>query len=153
MKNEEAERTKMQDDIVHRAVVTQVGSGTARIRFSVQSECRGCAAASLCTGSRGKDYLDVKVPAGMHVRPGDRVEIAGSEQLHRKAIRLLTVYPTLAIIAVMVGLYLLTGNELAAALSAMGVMVALCVILYLCRGRIAHEFIFTLKRVLPAEKQ
>lgn len=141
----------MQDEIVHHALVTQVGVGTARVRFSELSECRGCAVASLCTGGRGKDYLDVRVSAGMHVRPGDRVEIAGTEQLHRKAIRLLTVYPTLAIIAVMVGLYLLTGNELMAAFAAMGVMVALCVILYLCRRRIAHEFVFTIKRVLPAE--
>lgn len=155
MKNQEAEKsTKTVDEIVHRALVTQVGGGYARVRISDQAECKGCAAASLCgIGDKGSEPLDVQVPTGMRVRPGDHVEIAGTERLHQKAIRLLTAYPTLAIIAVMVGMYLLTGNELAAALSAMGVMATLCVILYLCRGRIAHEFVFTLKRVLTADNQ
>lgn len=153
MKNQEAEKSKgTVDEIVHRALVTEVGRGYARVRISDQAECRGCAASALCgIGGKGSEKIDVQVPAGMHVRPGDKVEIAGTERLHQKAIRLLTVYPTLAIIAVMVGIYLLTANELAAALSALGVMVALCVILYLCRGRIAHEFVFTLRRVLPAQ--
>ncbi len=153
MKNQGTEKSKKTvDEIVHRALVTDVGGGYARVRISDQAECQGCAAASLCgIGGKGSEKLDVRVPAGIHVRPGDRVEITGTERLHQKAIRLLTVYPTLAIIAVMVGIYLLTGNELAAALSAVGVMVAMCVILYLCRRRIAHEFVFTLKRVITAE--
>ena len=114
MKNQEAEKSKKTiDEIVHRALVTQVGGGYARVRISDQAECKGCAAASLCgIGDKGREPLDVQVPTGMRVRPGDHVEIAGTERLHQKAIRLLTVYPTLAIIAVMVGIYLLTGNEL-----------------------------------------
>ncbi len=86
----------------------------------------------------------------MRLNIGDKVEVAGSEQLHRKAIRLLMLYPTMAIIAVMVGVYLLWGNQLMAALAGVGVMFMFFIILYVCRNRINREFVFVIKRKLEA---
>ena len=86
----------------------------------------------------------------MRLNIGDKVEVAGSEQLHRKAIRLLMLYPTMAIIAVMVGVYLLWGNQLMAALAGVGVMFMFFIILYVCRNCINREFVFVIKRKLEA---
>lgn len=141
-------------EIIHLAKVEAVypEQGKAKVRVSDSSECEACAAASLCSisGEKGSSVLEVLVPQGVCLRKGDTVEIGGTEQLHRKAIRLATVYPTLAILAVMFGLYLLTGNQLVAALGGLGVMILCFGALWLARGRIAREFVFTVRRVSDA---
>lgn len=64
--------------------------------------------------------------------------------MHRKAIMYATVLPCIALVAVMVAVYLLTLNQLAAALSGIGVMILFFFILWCSRNKIAHEFCFTI---------
>lgn len=139
------------DEMLHTGSVLRLLSpGKVRVKIADASQCGTCAAASLCSmGSKKQGTeLDVSVPASLQVGVGDKVEIAGTEQLHKKAIRLATLYPTLAILAVMIGVYLLTGNQLAAAFSGIGTMILFFVTLWLFRNKIEHEFSFSVKRVI-----
>jgi hypothetical protein len=72
--------------------------------------------------------------------------VEGSERLHRKAIRLVTLYPTLAIIASMVGVFVVTGSETAAAVTGIAVMLIFFIALFLCRNRLAREFVFNISK-------
>lgn len=116
--------------------------GTVTVRLSNPEECGGCPAAKIC--GAGKDLSDVTV----HVRDaqnyhkGQRVTMRGSERLHRRAIMLATVLPCIALVAVMVTVYLLTGEQATAALCGLGTTVLFFLILYMARNRIAHEFVF-----------
>ena len=68
----------------------------------------------------------------------------GTEQMHHKAIMYATVLPCAFLVAVMVAVYLITFNQLAAALSGLGVTILFYVILWACRNKIAHEFVFSI---------
>lgn len=152
MKTERTDNQQSIDKIIHQASVVKVSpeTDTATVRIRDAADCEACAAASLCSvsGKRGSMDLDVAIPSGLHPHVGNRVEIAGTEKLHQKAIRLATVYPTLAILAVMTAIYLLTANQLAAALSGLAVMIIFFSVLWICRHRLAHEFSFSISGII-----
>ena len=60
-----------------------------------------------------------------------------------------TVIPSIALVAVMVIIYMLTADQTVAALGGIGSMIFFFVMLYLFRNRIAHEFSFTIKPCKP----
>lgn len=137
--------SSLSESIRHRAVVTAVESGRGvSVRILDKDACDGCAAASLCHSASpdGSTEIFIETHDASRYHKGDTVEIEGTERLHRKAIRLVTVYPTLTVIAVMTGVYLLTANQLAAALSALAVMLLFFILLWIARGRLSREFAF-----------
>ncbi len=120
------------DYVEHTAIVqsTDPVRNIVNVRITDLEECGDCPAAQLCNASG--------------FRKGDILEIRGTEQMHRKAIMYATVLPCIALVAVMVAVYLLTLNQLAAALSGIGVMILFFFILWCSRNKIAHEFCFTI---------
>ncbi len=135
------------DAIEHDGIVVRSGSGVVEVRLTDDGNCGACPASGLC-GVSGKSTQVVRINTSDYAdyRPGERVSVDGSETLHRKAIRLATVYPTLAVLAVMVAVYLLTASQMAAALSGVAVVVIACVALYAARHRLAAEFVFTIRK-------
>ena len=105
------------DCIDHHGIVTAVdaAAGTVTVIINEEDECDCCPAAKLCT---------------IKDKTADRIT----------AILLATVIPCVVLVAVMVGVYLITFNQLAAALCGLGTMIAFFIILYLCRNHVAHEF-------------
>jgi sigma-E factor negative regulatory protein RseC len=134
--------------VTHNGEVVKTNQSIVTVRLTNGTECEGCAAAKLCHVS-GSDsgLIDVHTADAATFTTGDRVVLEGAERLHRKAIRLATLYPTIAIIATMVLVYLLTANETLAALSGLSVMILFFIILYLCRNRLDKEFIFTIRKL------
>lgn len=131
--------------IEHDGRVTAVnpGKGTVTVTLTEEADCGGCPAGKLCSNfTPDKNVVEVPVADTSTFRTGDFVTVRGSERLHRKAIILVTVIPSLALIAVMIGIYLLTGSQLAACVSAIGAMIVFFFGLYLMRRRLAHEFVF-----------
>lgn len=135
------------ESIEHDGIVLGSGGGVVEVRLADDGNCSECPAARLCSVA-GKSAQVVRIPTPRYgaYHAGERVIVEGSEALHRKAIRLATIYPTLAVLAVMVGVYLLTANQMAAALSGIGVLVAACAALYGARRRLASEFVFTIRK-------
>ena len=116
---------------------------TVTVTLLEEADCGGCPAGKLCSNfSPDKNVVTVQVADISAYKVGDFVAVRGTERLHRKAIMLATVIPSLALIIVMIGIYLLTGSQLAACLSALGAMVVFFGGLYLMRNKLAHEFVF-----------
>ena len=86
--------------------------------------------------------VEISVENPQAFKEGEFVTVRGSERLHRKAIMLVTVIPTVALIVIMIGIYLLTGSQVAACVSALGAMIVFFLGLYLMRDKLAHEFVF-----------
>lgn len=131
--------------IDHNGRITAInpGKGTVTVSLIEEADCGECPAGKLCNNfSPDKNVLEIPVANPGDYRIGEFVGVRGSERLHRKAIVLVTVIPSLALIAVMIGIYLLTGSQLAACLSAIGAMIVFFSGLYLARHRLAHEFVF-----------
>ena len=139
-------KTELIEHIDHHAIVEEVNAanGTLTVRIDDPEECGDCPASKLCE-SKGQpsNKVVISTPNASSYRIGDIITVRGTEKMHRKAIMYATVYPCIILVAVMVGLYLLTGSQLTAALSGVGVTIIFYVILYLCRNKVAHEFTFT----------
>ena len=116
---------------------------TVTVSLLEDADCGGCPAGKLCSNFLpDKNVVVVPVADVAQYKIGDFVAVRGTERLHRKAIMLATVIPSLALIVVMIGIYLLTGSQLAACLSALGAMIIFFAGLYLMRHKLAHEFVF-----------
>ncbi len=133
------------DYIDHQAIVLGVDlkNKTVTVRINNSDECGECPAATLC-GSAGKasDRIIINSTNADRYDTGDIVTVRGTEKMHRKAILYATVFPCIALVAVMVAVYILTLDQFAAAVSGIGTMIFFFFILWLCRNRIAHEFSF-----------
>lgn len=138
--------------IDHRGRVKSVDTAGRRVEVELQeqAECGSCPAAKLCVGDKGhRDTVWVETSGAAGYKPGDEVVVRGTEQLHRKAIMIATVIPSVALVAVMVIIYMLTADQTVAALGGIVSMIFFFVMLYLFRNRIAHEFSFTIKPCKP----
>ena len=133
------------DYIEHPAIVKKVdvSNGIVTLRIDDQDECGDCPAANLC-GTKGEtsNLISIKTSDVSLYKVDDIVTVRGTEQMHKKAIMYATVFPCIILVAAMVGIYLLTGDQLAAALSGIGLMIVFYFVLWLCRNKIAHEFQF-----------
>lgn len=131
--------------IDHQGRITAVDSEkkTVRVALLEEADCGECPASKLCNNfTPDKNMVEVPVENPADYEVGEFVTVRGTERLHRKAIMLVMVIPSLALIAVMIGIYLLTGSQLAACLSALGAMLVFFFGLYLMRHKLAHEFVF-----------
>lgn len=146
------------EHINHSAIVesTDPSKNLVKVRINDSGECGDCPAAKLCEASgHASNMISITTPHSSGFRKGDIVTIRGTEQMHRKAIMYATVFPCIALVAVMVGVYLLTFNQLAAAISGLGVTILFFVLLWSARNRIAHEFSFSIvgKPERPGEEK
>lgn len=140
-------RNQYYDYIEHQAIVEKVEPEIGRItvRIDDSDECGDCPAAKFCGGDgQPSNKITIETPRAAEFHKDDIVTVRGTERMHRKAIMYATVFPCIILVAMMVGIYLLTNNQLAAALSGIGVTILFYLILWLCRDKIAHEFVFTL---------
>ena len=131
--------------VEHEGRITAVNTSekTVTVTLLEEADCGECPAGKLCTNfTPDKNVVTVPVENTDSFHEGEFVAVRGSERLHRKAIMIATVIPSLALIAVMIGIYLLTGSQLAACLSGLGAMLLFFWGLYLMRHKLAHEFVF-----------
>lgn len=138
--------------IDHNGRITGInpGKGTVTVTLLEEADCGACPAGKLCSNfTADKNVVEIKVASTADYKTGQFVAVRGTERLHRKAIMIVTVIPSLALIAVMIGIYLLTGSQLAACLSAIGAMLVFFTGLYLMRHKLAHEFTF---EILPLDE-
>lgn len=140
--------TEYIDKIEHRGIVKSVrpGAVTVAIESGSGEGCGSCPAARIC-GAANRDSIEIATHDAAHYRPGDSVMISGTERMHRRAIMLATVLPCITLVATMVIIWLLTGSQAGAAFGGLAMTIIFYVILYLCRNRIAHEFIFTIRKI------
>lgn len=141
------DNTESIEHIDHDGVVVAADNARkfVKVRLTDNDDCAGCPAATLCAAS-GDDSNEIIIstPCPEAFRKGDIVTVRGTEKMHRKAVVYATVFPCIILVAVMVAVYLLTFNQLAAALSGLGVMFLMFFLLWILRDRIAHEFSFTI---------
>lgn len=148
--NNKNENCEYIDYIDHDAVVVSVDTkqGKVVVKVGETDDCQACPAARLCgladkTGARTRTFT-VETPEAAEFRPGQKVTLRGTERMHRRAIMTATVIPCIILVAVMVGIYLLTANQLAAACGGLASMLFFFVLLYLLRNKIKHEFHFSI---------
>lgn len=135
------------DHIDHRAVVVSVNPNRniVDVRIDGSGECGSCPAAALCRANGSpSNTISIYTKKASLYRKDDVVTVRGTEQMHRKAIMYATVFPSIAMVAVMVAVYVTTLDQLTSALAGIGVMVLFFILLWAARNKVAHEFSFVI---------
>ena len=139
------------DHIEHEGIIAgiNVKTGEIKVRLTDADDCGGCPAAAVCSisGKGDKELVRVDTLHPDRFSVGERVRLVGTERMHRRAIVIGTVIPCVAMLAVMVAVYLLTGSQPAAALCGLGATIFFFVLLYLMRDRVRHEFRFAIEKL------
>ena len=138
----------MNDKIRHSGVVDSIAEGVVNVRILQQSACAACKVAGYCHASESKEKLVsvcCNTVAALH--PGQEVVVTASRQVAARAVLLGFGVPLLILVAVLVVVLRLTGNEGTAALSALGALVPYYAVLWLLRGRIGRRVSFEIEKV------
>ena len=136
----------MSNKIKHSGVVENIMGDSVQVRIVQTSACAACKVAGYCNASESKEKLvDVYHADTRHLKVGDVVMVTASTQVAAHALLLGFGLPSVVLVAVLVAVLLITGNEGAAALSGLAALVPYYAVLFLFRNRIRDKLSFSIE--------
>ena len=136
----------MSNKIKHSGVVENILGDSVQVRIVKTSACAACKVAGYCNASESKEKLvDVYHADTRNLRVGDVVTVTASTQVAAQALLLGFGLPFVVLVAVLIAVLLITGNEGAAALSGLGALVPYYAVLFLFRNRIRDKLSFSIE--------
>ena len=136
----------MSNKIKHSGVVDNILGDSVQVRIVQTSACAACKVAGYCNASESKEKLvDVYHADTRNLRVGDVVTVTASTQVAAQALLLGFGLPFVVLVAVLIAVLLITGNEGAAALSGLGALVPYYAVLFLFRNRIRDKLSFSIE--------
>ena len=136
----------MSNKIKHSGVIENIMGDSVQVRIVQTSACAACKVAGYCNASESKEKLvDVYHADTRNLRVGDVVTVTASTQVAAQALLLGFGLPFVVLVAVLIAVLLITGNEGAAALSGLGALVPYYAVLFLFRNRIRDKLSFSIE--------
>lgn len=136
----------MVDNISHSGVVESVEDGCVHVRIVVTSACAACKVAGYCNAAESKEkVVDVYSAKSAAYVVGQAVTVSASRQVATHALLLAFGLPFVILVAVLVGVLLLTGDELWAALGGLLALVPYYGILWLFRQKVRDRLAFQIE--------
>ena len=137
----------MSNEISHAGVIESIAEGCVKVRILQTSACASCKVAAHCNASESKikvvDVCGVANVSSLSV--GQSVVVSTSRDVANRALLLGFGLPFLLLVAVLMIVLWITGNEGIAALSAIGSLVPYYLVLWLLRDRISRQVRFEIK--------
>lgn len=118
-----------------------------KVRIMQTPACSGCKISAHCSASDTKEKLVEiydKVSIAQHVA-GDSVVVVASYQTALQAVLVGFVYPFIVLVATLVIILQVSGDEVLAALSSLGILIPYYFIVFLMREKLRQKFTFTLE--------
>ena len=136
----------MSNKIKHSGVVENILGDSVQVRIVQTSACAACKVAGYCNASESKEKLvDVYHADTRNLRVGDVVTVTASTQVAAQALLLGFGLPFVVLVAVLIAVLLITGNEGATALSGLAALVPYYAVLFLFRNRIRDKLSFSIE--------
>jgi sigma-E factor negative regulatory protein RseC len=136
----------MSNKIKHSGVVENILGDSVQVRIVQTSACAACKVAGYCNASESKEKLvDVYHADTRNLKVGDVVTVTASTQVAAQALLLGFGLPFVVLVAVLIAVLLITGNEGAAALSGLAALVPYYAVLFLFRNRIRDKLSFSIE--------
>ena len=108
----------MSNKIKHSGVVENIMGDSVQVRIVQTSACAACKVAGYCNASESKEKLvDIYHADTRNLKVGDVVTVTASTQVAAQALLLGFGLPFVVLVAVLIVVLLITGNEGAAAMS------------------------------------
>jgi sigma-E factor negative regulatory protein RseC len=137
----------MEKQVEHEGTVASICGDTMIVRIVASSACSGCAAKGYCMPSENKDK-DIRVDgfSGDFIL-GERVKVVMRQSLGLRALCIGYLIPFAVVLATLVVVYQVTGNEPASGLSALLILVPYYLIIKLLNRKITKTFGFTVQKI------
>ncbi len=138
----------MNNAISHDGTVVEITPGLLRVRISQQSACSMCKVAGACHASERKEkVVDVYTREASRYELGAPVRVTTDGAVGRKAVVLGYAVPVVLLMAGVVVVKSLTGNDAWAALAGLGCLVPYFAALYALRGRLRSVLRFSVEPI------
>jgi sigma-E factor negative regulatory protein RseC len=132
----------------HRGVVSEIGEKMVEVEFVTESACSECKARGLCGVDEGnRRFVTVWEPHAQYYTVGEEVMIGVSEVAGMKAAVYAYIIPFFILLGGLLLATRLGWGEVAAGLSALGVMCIYYVALWFFRRRIEKEIVFKIRKI------
>lgn len=136
----------MANTIRHQGIVENINGSHLQVRIVQTSACAACSIKGHCTSADTKEKLiDVQDEAASSYRIGESVWVIGELSMGWQAVLLAFVFPFLLLLVSLCVLLSVGGDELSAALCALGMLIPYYYILWLFRKRLGRKFAFTVR--------
>ena len=136
----------MNQRISHSGVIESIEEGCVHVRIVQTSACAACKVAGYCNAAESKEkIIDVFCDSVAAYQVGQQVVVSASGQVAVKALLWAFGVPFVLLMAVLLLVLLLTGNEGWAALSALATLVPYYVLLWLLRDKMREQLAFKIE--------
>ena len=136
----------MVERVSHEGTVVKVEGNDVFVRIVQTSACASCSLSRHCNSAESKEKTVVAQAGADSFRVGESVWVSVSSSLGHKAVSLEFGIPLALLLAVVMAVSGLTGNEPVAALCGVGVLIPYYILLYVFRARIGDVLRITVVR-------
>lgn len=132
--------------VSHTGKIIKMTPQTTTVAILQHGACSECHAAGLCgMADIAEKAVEVATDPYASYQVGDQVEVLLKASMGMKAVWLAYFLPLVVLLAVILGLIALGVAEVPAALSGIGAVGLYYLVLWLLRGRLKNEYVFTIK--------
>ena len=134
------------ESITHPGIVDHVTEDSVFVMVLAKSACSACHAKGMCIIAEMEEKLvEVKKDHNRDFSKGEGVTVSMNKSLGGKAVLLGYIVPFFLLIGVLTGVLFLTGNEGAAGLSAILILIPYYWLLYKYRDKLKQTFSFSIE--------
>ena len=139
--------------IRHTGKVIDITDKVISVEFVNKSACADCHAKSVCMASDEKiKVVEVKNTQFYGIEVGETVTILLSEQLGFRAVALIYVVPLVTLMILLLSLSNFfpdkSSADLYTGLFSLGFLALYFIMIYLFRGKIGKDFVFTIEKIV-----
>ncbi|MGN1375333.1 MAG: SoxR reducing system RseC family protein [Prevotella sp.] len=136
----------MADQIRHQGTVIEINGNCVKVKITQMSACSTCSIKGHCNASESKDKIvEVYGCRKEGLRNGDCVTIIAANKTGYYAVILSSIVPLVLLVATLVIVLLITGNEATAALSGIAMLLPYYMVLYMLRDKIRTRMSFKIE--------
>ena len=137
----------MENHIEHEGTVASILDNTMVVRIVSSSACGGCAAKSYCIPSENMEKeIHINNFSGNYVS-GERVKVVMRQSLGLMALCIGYIVPFALVMATLLTVCQITGNELAGGLSSLLILIPYYIILKMYNRKITKTFEFSVEKI------
>ena len=136
----------MSTKISHSGVIESIEDDCVHVRIVQTSACAACKVAGYCNAAESKEKIvDVRCVDSTAYQVGQQVQVTTSGQVAARALLWGFGMPFVILVVVLFVVLQMTGNEGAAALSAIGALAPYYCLLWLFREKMRDQLAFAIE--------
>lgn len=133
------------ENISHPGIVEQVTDDKVIVKIIAMSACSSCHAKSMCNvADMEEKIVEVRKIPQREFKKNDQVTVSMKKSLGSRAVLLGYIFPFVLMIATLLLVLFLSGDEGAAGLSAILILIPYYWLLYIYRSKLKSTFSFTI---------